>query len=377
MSREVVCPFCGCAVSIDTQDPPLDDAPADARHTVESIIPKTHSGDDPLNFGVGGNGFPSPSVCDEATLPSVPIVSAAPRVTIDGAFPGSAPDGTSGPFFGESDLLSSPDPDRTPTVAILDMPARVAAMSPPRAPETGPELEMRSRPTSWQWALLTSYASAVTLACLWLLWRQPRSDRPSPDRPRSVASDEPVRTGPAGVRPARAVTAPAPLSDDLIIALGTSLTIGSLEFTPIAVQRGPVVLEHVGLGAERPVRDGGADALFLRARFRNRSTDAVFAPLDESLVREPDDGLAGSFLETAEGSRIYAYPLPVQSDWSIAGQTFSALRPGESFETVVVSDQGAANRIGSESIWRVKLRTGIGANDFHEVGVRFSPRELQ
>ena len=76
-------------------------------------------------------------------------------------------------------------------------------------------------------------------------------------------------------------------------------------------------------------KDGGEGALTLRLRLRNASTDAVFAPLDEAFLRDRATGRPDSFIETRRGDAIALFPLAVESEWSIVGQQFRDLKPGE------------------------------------------------
>jgi hypothetical protein len=96
----------------------------------------------------------------------------------------------------------------------------------------------------------------------------------------------------------------------------------------------------------------------LRLRLRNTSSDLVFAPLDEAFVRDRDDGVSESFVELDGGRRVYLYPLPVDSEWSIAGQSFPDLKPGQSKETRVITEADFPST-SSETTWRLKLRTGL------------------
>ena len=68
---------------------------------------------------------------------------------------------------------------------------------------------------------------------------------------------------------------------------------------------------------------------------------AAFGEPKSRFFRTEPRGLPQSFIETGTGDRVFTYPLAVESEWSIAGQTFEALRPGESREMELVSTKGA------------------------------------
>jgi hypothetical protein len=148
-----------------------------------------------------------------------------------------------------------------------------------------------------------------------------------------------------------------PIAEGARVALGETIRIDALELTPLGVTRGPVKLHRIRVDGRPEHRPGGADALHLRVRLRNASEGVVFAPLDEAFVREPDRRLPETFIEDGDGHRVYAYRLPVSSEWGILGQRFGALRPGEALETIVVSDTDAPPRLSGPLTWRLRLRT--------------------
>jgi hypothetical protein len=153
--------------------------------------------------------------------------------------------------------------------------------------------------------------------------------------------------------------------------------VGSLEITALGLKEGRVILEQVPSSVrrkKRSIRDGGKGALRLRVRLRNLSEDATFAPLDATFVREPDRGLPDSYLETGRGDFIDSYPLAAQSEWSIVGQTFPQLGPGESAETVVVSAPDAMEQVADPMTWRLRVR--VGPDRAEVIGLRFARHEI-
>lgn len=248
-----------------------------------------------------------------------------------------------------------------------------AAIEPRDAP-SGTEPEPAATPLSW--ILLVSYASAVTLALLWVvlgdrsLRQRGESLGPPPEPVPSLCdpsegqrSDLTRDLGPA-----------LPIGEGNHVALGETIQVGDLEITPTDIVRDAVVLEHLGGDAE--TKDGGRDALWLRLKLRNRSETTSFAPLDESFIRDPDRGAPNSFVECgdASGTRIYHYPLAVLSEWGIRGQGFPALHPGEAGEVVVLSTPGIGELGASPYLWRVQLRTAGNRTDL--IGVRFRGEQV-
>ena len=77
----------------------------------------------------------------------------------------------------------------------------------------------------------------------------------------------------------------------------------------------------------------------VRLQLKNLSNDESFAPFDHELrARPPNGGMPEMFLETEGGGRVGPYPLAPESEWSIAGQSFAPLKPGQSAETVLNAD---------------------------------------
>ena len=181
---------------------------------------------------------------------------------------------------------------------------------------------------------------------------------------------------PGGLADQSATLTPVPpIAANHLASLGQPLRVGSLEVTPLSLQSHRVQLQHSLLDrGRRKSRDGGSGALVLRLRLRNMSNDAIFAPLDEAFIRERDHGLPESFIEVGQTGRIYIFPLAVHSEWSILGQTFPVLKPGETAETIVLSSAGALDQIADPMIWRLRLRTAVDQTEV--IGVRFQKDEI-
>ena len=82
-----------------------------------------------------------------------------------------------------------------------------------------------------------------------------------------------------------------------------------------------------------------------------------------------------STIVTMPGKGINLFPLAVDSEWSIEGQSFSVLKPGETVETVIASEPGVADKLTDEMIWRIRLRIGTYRTDV--LGVRFNKHEIE
>jgi hypothetical protein len=356
MPREVICPTCGRALSVDDDFmSPDPDGPSAAARTIELVMPATIDG---LEVPVVSVASPEPDSIHSAFVygspdPPAPLESSAEEA--------QSPRGEGSGDNGAAHHRARKTPD--PLVSLnLDAPLRPSTRPAESHDDYG------ARPSRWPLLLIASYASALTLACLWVVVTgRARLRDPQPVQPAEIeAQSEPGRRADRSLK----VEPEPPLAPDHITSLGKPLRLGSLELTPLGVRSQRVVLDRALLdGGRRNVRDGGAAALVLRLRLRNLSSDAIFAPLDEAFIRERDHGSPESFIETGNDERIYIFPLAIQSEWSIRGQAFPVLKPGESAETMVVSSPEARGRAADPMTWRVRLRTGLDETEV--VGVQF------
>jgi hypothetical protein len=222
----------------------------------------------------------------------------------------------------------------------------------------------------WALILLMSYSSAVTLALTWVMWTG-RSIRPggAPAANVSPADTETVpklaSSAPVGVLP--------PLPVENLASLGSTTQIGDLEVTPLRIVPGRVDL--VRSIEPNDWRREESASLVLRLRVKNVSNDNAFAPLERRFLREQGAALDRSTIATAPGKCINLFPLAIDSEWSIEGQSFSELKPGESVETVIASEPGVADKLTDEMTWRIHLRIGTYRTDV--LGVRFNVHEIE
>ena len=241
----------------------------------------------------------------------------------------------------------------------------------PKKPSGRKEVDSENRGIPLSTVLLASYASAVTLGLLWVLWTG-RRIRDSVE-PESIPAID-ARPDP-GLRADQAhrLIPPPPIDADHLTTLGQPVKIGLIEATPLGVSFGSVDLER-GFTTER--KSGGKKALKLRIRLKNTSTDIVLAPLDKAFLRPRPRADPESYIETSEGGPVISlFPLAIESELSIVGQEFRELEPGESFETLIVSTPDADKNLTSEMTWRIRLRTDIKHTD--DLGVRFHKEDVQ
>jgi hypothetical protein len=262
---------------------------------------------------------------------------------------------------------------------------------PPNAHDTSPEvalpgLDITVRPTEsadssppadrnqdgtvpWGQIALLSYSSALTLGLIWMFWsgRIPWGAEASPAPPEKPAIESTRRS----IEPDPSSPAP-PLPSENIATIGKTLRLGDLEVTPVSIQAMPVELVRTIDPDKRRRED---KCLILRLRLKNLSTDRTLTPLDPTLVRERDFLAFDPYIVGSNGQTIRLFPLAIDSEWSILGQRFRVLQPGDSAETLIAAEPGAADRLADEMTWRVRLRTGVYRTDM--LGVRFTRADVR
>lgn len=392
MDGRLVCPHCGAVVDPEIPAASLlidsdtemekvaaDASPASGEGPPEPPFWLTTPGAPDAASAASDSALPEEADADPDQAPAEGLPEALTRLRVEDSvdplhvhpdhggrhghpFPGEYPS--------EEFLADAPEVENFLSTAEGSTPNAGQPLPPEATAPAGtiePERSEEPPRSAWPHVLLMSYASAMTLACGWLLWHRGSPARPleSGSPPEAIAEADPGSREQESTR----VEPVEPIPPSLIAGLGETLRVGDLELTPTNVEVSSVELERSRVDGETERKPGGEGALKLAIRLRNVSTDAIFAPLDEGFQREPDRRLPDSFLEVEDGRRIYGYRLPVRSEWGIVGQEFSSLRPGEEMEAVVFSEPDADRDLRGELLWRLRLRTSPGQNAV--VGVRF------
>jgi len=227
--------------------------------------------------------------------------------------------------------------------------------------------------TNWLSVLHTSLTSALAIGLIWVVWGKRVARESAPVEPDPFPTAESTADPGHRAGQSRKLVAPEPLPADRIVTLGQTIVIDSLEVTPLKILAGPVVLRREINKPE--ARRGGIDALMLKLRLKNLSSDSILVPLDEAFIRERARGIRDSFIEAGPSQQIDMFPLAIVSEWAIAGQEFRELKPGESYETAVVSAPKALDHVAPEMTWRLRLRTDI--NQTGTVGIRFHDEDIR
>jgi hypothetical protein len=360
MPAENVCPHCGAPLADWGDAVPVEGKPhADAPIEGEEEAPPVEllaSGSNDETFLANPHGHLLVSAEPDPILGNFVTPSSREFPESSAATAGRA---------GRSHSKRRSGPEPVPTFPSLNFDGASSKAVRGAARQDDEEDEQPERRNTWVSILLVSYASAITLALGWTLWRTPRVRETPAEAP---AAETPPTVGrQAGL--SRKVGLPEPVISEHLLALKKPLQVGSLEVTPLEVRRERVALQRTSFSGKVDRRDGGKNALVLRLKLRNTSKDEVFAPLDQAFLREQEKKLVDSFLETGAGERVYPFPLAVESEWSIIGQEFGELRPGETRVVTIVSAPEAPGDEAGPFTWRVRLRTGIDRTDV--IGVRW------
>ena len=212
--------------------------------------------------------------------------------------------------------------------------------------------------------------ASVLWALVWALWTgrsflstESRSANMSQTEVESVPKI--VNSSPVGILP--------PLPAENIASLRNAMRIKRVEVTPLDI----IVTRLDLIRSIDPTdwRREDSASLVIRLKLKNISTNDTFAPLEPHFVREQALMPDRSTIATSSGQGINLFPLAVDSEWSIVGQDFTVLQPGESVETLIASEPEVAAKLTDDMTWRVRLRIGPYRTDV--LGVRFKIDDLE
>lgn len=151
---------------------------------------------------------------------------------------------------------------------------------------------------------------------------------------------------------------------------------GNVMVTPLRVTRGPLEFEHYA-GDKSRTRPQSQDVLKLYLRFENVSRDQTFEPLDQKLLLSRVPGKtsesqlrANNFVSRIDqkrtnGQRVLTYDMPPSWEWNLKGQNINQeskpqnLKPGDSIETYVATNEEGIDSLSGDLVWRLQLRKGF------------------
>jgi hypothetical protein len=361
----VVCPHCECALQIPA---PAELRPSDNGSEVAMpVVMAAESATDVDAESVSQFAFldttdhAGATVPDSSVFPGFPIGEDGPpsgAVVADEPPPGAeAIDcGLRSADCGMEESAIRPCSNATAAKSAIGAPAArvaddavtiAAAGFPPRRGVPG-----------FLFVMLAGYASAVTIALLWLWWTRGRV--------------HPLESLP-DLKPERhayVIEESAPLPPGHTLRLGDTRRFGNLEVTPLRVTRGPAMLVSITDGDED---DSNAEpampVLKLWLRIRNVSGSQTFRPFGRELLRLPANSRNDRFntfvcredQKRRDGQRVLVYYLN-REDRDLALQEQHAdreLAPRESFETYIATAERGIDELKGDLVWRVHFRKGL------------------
>lgn len=213
--------------------------------------------------------------------------------------------------------------------------------------------------------IVASYASAVTIALVWLLMNQQSHSLESLPDVRTLADDELVFAGLNAVLP-----------PGHVLKLGESRRFGDIKVTAVRVTREPIEFEHFQNQELKPLPPT-APVLKLWLEFENVGSTASFPPFDVALMtkRVPDSkngslDRTNTFLAREDEARTLDsvslnYNHLPDSEWNLSGQAAAPLSPGSKCLTYIAGNEADVERLIKEPgtlNWRVQIRKGINAS---------------
>ncbi|MCA9007938.1 MAG: hypothetical protein KDA70_21895, partial [Planctomycetaceae bacterium] len=257
----------------------------------------------------------------------------------------------------------------TTTATDTSIPASASQES---ATPVAPPTYRRGKVVSKQLFTLTlTYAIAVTAMLAMLLYAKYKGDphqlESLPDLKPPIKNDEIAL---------QLIPENATLPAGHVLQLGgPGRRFGNVLVTPLRVTRGPLEFEHY-TGDTSLTREPTGDVLKLYLKFENVSDDQTFEPLDQKLLLtrvagKTDDAKmrANNFVSTldqkqTDGNRVLVYDMPPSWEWNLKAQNINQekkpqeLKPGESFETYVATNEQGIDDLKGELVWRVQIRKG-------------------
>ena len=145
------------------------------------------------------------------------------------------------------------------------------------------------------------------------------------------------------------------------LQLGETQRFGYLEITALKVTQGPVLI------ADEYGEDPSLPVLKLWLKIKNVSDNQTFAPFGRTLARtrSRQHNRANVFVCRADqkrrdGDKVFMYDLDVEeTQIALKGQNIDrALKPGESYNTFLATDEEGIDSLKGDLVWRVHVRKG-------------------
>jgi hypothetical protein len=224
--------------------------------------------------------------------------------------------------------------------------------------------------------LVASYASAMTLACLFLLYQRKHNpgtlDLPDLAPPAQTVQGKRVSLKKLYLPEEK----PVPSAN--VLKLGESRQYGSVKVTPLRVTRGPVEFSFYKADEDQE-KEAEGPVLKLHLRFENVSPDQDFVPLDSELVYAKDVTKSGemfnhhNFVSNVgqRGTRAkhaYTFDLKPGGMWLIKDQHIDEkFGPGQVLETFIPTTAEEIEALEGDLVWRVHFRKGYNRTSYRGV----------
>lgn len=217
---------------------------------------------------------------------------------------------------------------------------------------------------------LVSYSILATFAILYLLYMlsagSPHQLESLPDIPQPDGNQFSIYRENASLAPGHT------------LHLGEARRFGNVELTPIKVTREPIRFQHFQT-KRVDVLPPTAPVLKLWLKVKNVSDNEVFPPFDNELIefRRPDENdlyrirannwiCKASDLSTLD-HRVLMYDHPPTSEFDIAGMDLRPLKPGQSVETFLPSQEEDLDHLQGDLVWRFQMRKGFNPETMNGV----------
>lgn len=345
-----------------TQTPPLVDAGSAQDPAGAVVLSAGEQADDPLKTTVVGFVV---NVGNTATNPlDVAHATAEPSVTAPATTDEAS---ATNPAAGIGGLADS-------AVAMTVLKSEQSAPAPP-ATKPASRVPVRAGISPTIFVIVVSYASAMTLACLYLAFQLLSNQRTHdlPDLAPPIPKDK------------KKVISLIYLSPDQelppanVLKVGESRRFGSLKVTPLRVTRGPLEFEYYEPAADQH-KDAEGPVLKLHLRFENVSHDQEFIPLDSKLVfyREVDRKTYGLFkannfvCNVADRKKlakhVLVFDLTPNGNWLVKGENLDRdFEPGQIMETFIPTTPDQIESLSGDLVWRVHFRKGYNRQSYRGV----------
>lgn len=233
--------------------------------------------------------------------------------------------------------------------------------------------------------ILASYASAVTIALIYVL----TIGLPGAHRLESLPDLPPLEEHEFQIIPVQEAVAPG---HELKLGAAAGRRFGNVIVTPLKVTRGPVEFEYFQEDARIKPRAATAPVLKLWLEFENVSKNQSFPPLDLRLmthehIRESDFlRLANTFVRPADAtdpeSLVFVLGHSPDDPWNLKGQALGkAIGPGEKCVIYIPTESENLEVLQGDLVWRVQFRKGFHPETKHGVttliDVMFSDSQIE